>query len=81
MDDADLRPHGQPGDMLYEFVVDGLLSARACAAFPELQAVHVGEQTRLTGSVDGRAGFRSVLDRLDALALTPITITRLFPVT
>nr|WP_194825234.1 hypothetical protein [Nocardia sp. XZ_19_231] len=68
--------------MLYEFVVEGLLSARACAAFPELQALHVGELTRLTGSVDGRAGFRSVLDRLDdAMGLTPIAISRLFPVT
>ncbi|MFC9877579.1 hypothetical protein [Nocardia salmonicida] len=67
--------------MLYEFVVNGMLSARACAAFPELQAMHADDQTRLTGPVDGRAGFRSVLNRLDAMGLTPIAITQLFPVT
>ncbi|MFD3425503.1 hypothetical protein [Nocardia fluminea] len=79
--DVDRRPREQSGEVLYEFVVEGLLSARACAAFPELQATHVGEQTRLTGPVDGRAGFRSVLNRLDTMALTPIAITQLFPVT
>ncbi len=80
MDDAERRLREQTREMLYEFVVEGLLSARACAAFPELQAMHAGEQTRLTGPVDGRAGLRSVLDRLDAMGLTPIAVTRLFPV-
>ncbi|MFI8974218.1 hypothetical protein ACIGO9_15130 [Nocardia asteroides] len=63
--------------MIYEFVIEGLLSATACAAFPELDATYAGQCTRLTGPVADRIAFRSVMNRLDALALAPIAITRL----
>ena len=63
--------------MVYEFVIEGRLSPTACAAFPELDATHVGECTHLIGPVADRAALRSVLNRLDALALAPVAITRL----
>ncbi|MGW5439222.1 hypothetical protein [Nocardia asteroides] len=63
--------------MIYEFVIEALLSPTACAAFPELQATYAGDCTRLTGPIADRIEFRSVMNRLDALALDPIAITRL----
>lgn len=63
--------------MIYEFVIEGLLSPTACATFPELHATYAGQCTRLTGPVADRIEFRSVMNRLDALALAPIAITRL----
>ncbi|MBV7706811.1 hypothetical protein NOVA_28900 [Nocardia nova] len=55
----------------YEFVIDGVLSERACAAFPELRAL-VCEQhatTRFIGVITGHSGLQSILHRIDDMGL------------
>ncbi|WP_237422002.1 hypothetical protein [Gordonia sp. SID5947] len=55
----------------YEFVVDGALSDRAIACFPELTADvdHRHTTTRLTGALPDTAAVRGVMARLDTLGL------------
>lgn len=55
----------------YEFVVDGTLSDRAIACFPELTADidHRHTTTRLTGALTDTAAVRGVMARIDTLGL------------
>lgn len=65
----------------YEFTVDGELSERALAAFPELRAEVDRQQiaTKLTGELpDTAAAARGVIARLDQLGLTLLSFRR-FP--
>lgn len=64
----------------YEFTVDGELSERALAAFPELRAEVDRQQiaTKLTGELPDTAAARGVIARLDQLGLTLLSFRR-FP--
>ncbi len=64
----------------YEFTVDGELSERALAAFPELRAEVDRQQiaTKLTGELPDIAAARGVIARLDQLGLTLLSFRR-FP--
>ncbi|WP_063002709.1 hypothetical protein [Nocardia mikamii] len=55
----------------YEFVIDGALSERACAAFPQLRATVAEhpELTHLVGPVSGRAALRTILGLMDDMCL------------
>ncbi|WP_068165900.1 hypothetical protein [Rhodococcus phenolicus] len=63
----------------YQFVVDGVLSARVLAAFPDLHA-RIDEKrctTTLFGTMDDPTAMRTILARLDDLGLTLLEMRRL----
>lgn len=63
----------------YQFVVDGVLSERVLAAFPELQAT-VDEKhgtTALFGRMHDPTTMRSIMTRLDDLGLTLLEMRQL----
>lgn len=67
-------PHG----MRYEFVVEGDMSERAKAAFPDLAAARIPATfTRLFGPIDNDTALRGMLARFDALGLTVVELRRL----
>ena len=63
----------------YEFVIDGLLSARAQATFPELTAhIDVAHgKTTMTGSIHDADDLRMTLARFDDLNLTVLEMRQL----
>lgn len=62
----------------YEFVVDGDLSERAKAAFPDLAVAPIPATfTRLFGPIDDDTALRGMLARFDALGLTVVELRRL----
>lgn len=73
----------QPADtysrgIRYEFVVEGDLSERAKAAFPDLAVARVPlTYTRLFGPIDDDTALRGMLARFDALGLTVVELRRL----
>lgn len=56
----------------YQFIIDGTLSERALAAFPELTASDraPGDVTTLFGPVADPVALRSIMARIDSLGLT-----------
>jgi hypothetical protein len=62
----------------YEFLVDGALSDRVLASFPELIALHDDRRTatRLSGELPDTAAARGVIARLDSLGLTLLEFRR-----
>ncbi len=73
----------QPADtnthrVRYEFLIEGELSERAQAAFPDLATAEVPMPfTRLFGPVNDEAALRGMLARFDALGLTVVELRRL----
>ncbi|MBF6352151.1 MULTISPECIES: hypothetical protein [Nocardia] len=63
--------------MRYQFTIDGELSERALAAFPELTGDHTRGTTVLAGPVTDPTGIRAILARIDNLGLTVIEMRRL----
>ncbi|MEU1983170.1 hypothetical protein [Nocardia sp. NPDC019395] len=63
--------------MRYQFTIDGELSERALAAFPELTGDHARGTTVLSGPVGDPTGVRGILARIDNLGLTVIEMHRL----
>lgn len=63
--------------MRYQFTIDGELSERALAAFPELTGDHTHGTTVLAGPVTDPTGIRGILARIDNLGLTVIEMRRL----
>ncbi|MFI6868453.1 hypothetical protein [Nocardia sp. NPDC050406] len=62
----------------YEFILDGELSDRALAAFPELSAGrHQALTTSLFGPVTDSTAMRAILARIDDLGLTLLEMRRL----
>ncbi|WP_226435590.1 hypothetical protein [Rhodococcus yananensis] len=62
----------------YQFVVDGVLSARVIAAFPELRA-QVDEKhgmTTLFGTMNDPTTMRTIMSRIDDLGLTLLEMRR-----
>ncbi|MET7767127.1 hypothetical protein [Nocardia sp. NPDC005366] len=61
-----------PDPIRYQFIIDGKLSERALAAFPELAASDraPGEVTTLYGPVTDSAALRGIMARIDSLGLT-----------
>ena len=71
---ADINTHR----VRYEFLVEGELSERAQAAFPDLATTEVPMPfTRLFGPVDDESALRGMLARFDALGLTVVELRRL----
>lgn len=71
---AGMYSHG----IRYEFVVEGDLSERAKAAFPDLAVARVPATfTRLFGPIDDETALRGMLARFDALGLTVVELRRL----
>lgn len=73
----------QPADtywqeVRYEFVVEGDMSDRAKAAFPDLAVARAPSTvTRLFGPIDDDTALRGMLARFDALGLTVVELRRL----
>ncbi|UGT60266.1 hypothetical protein LTT61_24140 [Nocardia asteroides] len=67
------------GPLRYQFIIDGDLSERALAAFPELTASKraPGAVTTLYGPVTDAAALRGLLARIDALGLTLLELRRM----
>ncbi|WP_459545683.1 hypothetical protein [Nocardia sp. X0981] len=63
--------------MRYQFTIDGELSERALAAFPELAGDRDSGTTVLSGPVPDSTGIRGVLARIDNLGLTVLELRRL----
>ncbi len=62
----------------YQFIIDGELSERAQAAFPDLTIGRsAGGSTSMYGAVGDPTTLRSVLDRLESLGLTIVELRRL----
>lgn len=61
----------------YEFILDGELSDRALAAFPELSGRHRALTTSLYGPVADGTVMRGILARIDDLGLTLLEMRRL----
>ncbi|BCK55878.1 hypothetical protein [Nocardia wallacei] len=63
----------------YQFVIEGELSERARAAFPELsRSDHsTSGTTTLYGTVPDNTAVRGVMARIDALGLTLLEMSRL----
>ncbi|MFF0494470.1 hypothetical protein ACWDSJ_06690 [Nocardia sp. NPDC003482] len=63
----------------YQFVVEGELSDRALAAFPELNRSErsLSGTTTLFGAVPDSSAARGVLARIDSLGLTLLEMSRL----
>jgi hypothetical protein len=71
---ADTYSHG----IRYEFVVEGDLSERARAAFPDLSFARTPATfTRLFGPIDDETALRGMLARFDALGLSVVELRRL----
>ncbi|MEV5651135.1 hypothetical protein AB0L57_23045 [Nocardia sp. NPDC052254] len=68
-----------PKDIRYRFVIEGELSERALAAFPDLNRSEISTAgtTTLFGSMPDNTAVRGVLARVDALGLTLIEMSRL----
>ncbi|AHH19456.1 hypothetical protein NONO_c46720 [Nocardia nova SH22a] len=68
-----------PKDIRYRFVIEGELSERALAAFPDLNRSEISTSgtTTLFGSMADNTAVRGVLARVDALGLTLIEMSRL----
>ena len=65
--------------LCYQFIVDGVLSDRALAAFPELRAA-VDDRHRTTtlyGMVADRTAMRGILARLDNLGFTLLELRQM----
>jgi len=61
----------------YQFLIDGEVSDRVKAAFPQLQVGRsVGGFTTLFGLVSDHSSLRSIMARLDALGLTLAELRR-----
>lgn len=67
------------GPLRYQFIIDGELSERALAAFPELTpSRHApGQVTALYGPIIDPAALRGLLARIDALGLTLLELRRM----
>ncbi|MGW5386716.1 hypothetical protein [Nocardia sp. NPDC003963] len=63
--------------MRYQFTIDGELSERALAAFPELNGDCGQGTTVLSGPLTDPTGVRAVLARIDNLGLTMLEMRRL----
>ncbi|GGL19925.1 hypothetical protein [Nocardia jinanensis] len=63
--------------MRYQFTIDGELSERALAAFPELSGDRGQGTTVLSGPLTDPTGVRAVLARIDNLGLTVLEMRRL----
>lgn len=63
--------------MRYQFTIDGELSERALAAFPELIGNRGQGTTVLSGPVTDSTGVRTILARIDNLGLTVLEMHRL----
>ncbi|MGW0177924.1 hypothetical protein [Nocardia sp. NPDC003345] len=63
--------------MRYQFTIDGELSERALAAFPELTGNRDRGTTVLSGPVTDSTGVRTILARIDNLGLTVVEMHRL----
>lgn len=62
----------------YEFVVDGELSERAVAMFPEMQVARLSAgRTSLFGPIGDQTRLRSLLARLDDMGLVVVELRRL----
>ncbi|AXK89248.1 hypothetical protein [Nocardia farcinica] len=63
----------------YQFIIDGGLSERARAAFPELTATVAPHKTATTlfGPVPDSTAMRGILARIDDLGLTLLEMRRL----
>ncbi|MTE16687.1 hypothetical protein [Nocardia aurantiaca] len=62
----------------YQFVVDGELTERALAAFPELSTAPLRPgMTILFGSISDPTAMRGILARIDNLGLTLLEMRRL----
>lgn len=62
----------------YQFVIDGELSERAQAAFPDLTFMpSVVGSTTMYGAVGDPIDLRGILDRLESLGLTIVELRRL----
>ncbi|WP_336879574.1 hypothetical protein [Rhodococcus globerulus] len=62
----------------YQFLIDGEVSDRVKAAFPQLQVGRsVGGFTTLFGLVCDHSSLRSIMARLDVLGLTLAELRRL----
>ena len=60
----------------YQFLIDGEVSDRVKAAFPELSvAPTAGGYTSLYGPVADHSAMRSIMARLDSLGLTVAELT------
>ncbi|WP_280232915.1 hypothetical protein [Nocardia cyriacigeorgica] len=68
-----------PAPMRYQFVIEGELSERALAAFPELTASTRSARatTTLYGPVADNTAMRGILARIDSLGLTLLEMARL----
>ncbi|WP_280269334.1 hypothetical protein [Nocardia wallacei] len=67
------------GAVRYQFVIEGELSERARAAFPELARSDrsTSGTTTLYGTVPDSTAVRGVMARIDALGLTLLEMSRL----
>ncbi len=62
----------------YQFLIDGEVSDRVKAAFPELSvSPTAGGYTSLYGPVADHSAMRSIMARLDSLGLTVAELRRL----
>ncbi len=62
----------------YQFTIDGELSERALAAFPELRAkLPISGTTTLFGPVPDPTAMRGILARFDNLGLTLLEMRQL----
>ncbi|NMM85675.1 hypothetical protein B2J88_15075 [Rhodococcus sp. SRB_17] len=62
----------------YQFLIDGEVSERVAAAFPELDVADaVGGCTSLYGRVGDSSKMRGIMARLDVLGLTVVEMRRL----
>ncbi|MBF6173833.1 hypothetical protein [Nocardia blacklockiae] len=68
-----------PDAVRYQFVIEGELSERAQAVFPELmRSGHsTSGTTTLYGTVPDNTAVRGVMARIDALGLTLLEMSRL----
>lgn len=67
------------GPVRYQFVIDGELSERAIAAFPELRhSEHSAPgTTTLYGTVADSTAMRGIMARIDVLGLTLVGLSQL----
>lgn len=68
-----------PEPIRYQFVIDGELSERVVAAFPELKASRrqFGSVTNLFGPVADQTELRSIMARIDSLGLNLVEMRQL----
>ena len=60
----------------YEFRVSGRLSERARGAFVGMDVVDVPAETVISGEVEDDRGLQDVLDLIQALGLTVVSVRR-----